>query len=519
MAKSPDAFRTISEVAEWLDTPAHVLRFWESKFTQVKPVKRAGGRRYYRPSDMELLGGIKKLLHDDGMTIKGVQKMLSEKGVKSVSALSQPVDMTAIEAEPALPEADEPLARIADTPHTDDTADRPTDESHDEEVASAGFIADAVPEEHSGHVVPFAPQKRATARDAEVPVSEDAAEETAAGPDAPETIADEADVPAPVDAGTTPDDADSIAASEDPATWWLGDDDVPAETPMDAPAEPTSLDPVGEPLDTAEPAEDAGPPTLAEEEPAETDIGDTPDVRDPDLTEDATAEGVEPEPGFPAEAVETGLTESPSELAQDPEMPEPLAEPDETVDEIDEAEDSDMEAPRTDEDVSQGELFPEAESPVPSFLSQTLADRLRDAGVGPEPQEDAASAEADPVVAESIGMSEPEPEEDAAGADTVEPLVEEPLTTLPETDDGDAADDDTAPAVDEEPLPTVPTTEEAEAAEPALAGASPGPPPEDDHAEPPPGPLFHVARIARLTPAQAAQIAPLAKRLRAHLEH
>ena len=92
MAKSADAFRTISEVAEWLETPAHVLRFWESKFSQVKPVKRAGGRRYYRPADMKLLGGIKKLLHEDGMTIKGVQKMLREEGIKPVAALSQPLD-------------------------------------------------------------------------------------------------------------------------------------------------------------------------------------------------------------------------------------------------------------------------------------------------------------------------------------------------------------------------------------------------------------------------------------------
>jgi DNA-binding transcriptional MerR regulator len=91
MAKSADAFRTISEVADWLETPAHVLRFWESKFSQVKPVKRAGGRRYYRPADMKLLGGIKKLLHDDGMTIKGVQKMLREKGVGHVSDFSQPL--------------------------------------------------------------------------------------------------------------------------------------------------------------------------------------------------------------------------------------------------------------------------------------------------------------------------------------------------------------------------------------------------------------------------------------------
>lgn len=90
--KSPDAFRTISEVADWLGVNAHVLRFWESKFSQVKPVKRAGGRRYYRRADMELLGGIQKLLHEDGMTIKGVQKVLRDQGVKAVSAMSRSVD-------------------------------------------------------------------------------------------------------------------------------------------------------------------------------------------------------------------------------------------------------------------------------------------------------------------------------------------------------------------------------------------------------------------------------------------
>lgn len=95
MEKSPDAFRTISEVADWLGVPTHVLRFWESRFPQVKPVKRAGGRRYYRPADMMLLGGIKRLLHDDGMTIRGVQKMLREEGVRHVSSFSQPLDTMA----------------------------------------------------------------------------------------------------------------------------------------------------------------------------------------------------------------------------------------------------------------------------------------------------------------------------------------------------------------------------------------------------------------------------------------
>lgn len=88
MEKSPDAFRTISEVADQLETPAHVLRFWESRFPQIKPVKRAGGRRYYRPTDVALLQGIRKLLHDEGMTIRGVQKILREQGVRHVASLS-----------------------------------------------------------------------------------------------------------------------------------------------------------------------------------------------------------------------------------------------------------------------------------------------------------------------------------------------------------------------------------------------------------------------------------------------
>lgn len=87
MDKSAEAFRTISEVAEALDTPAHVLRFWESRFPQIRPVKRAGGRRYYRPVDVALIGGIKHLLHVEGLTIRGVQKILREQGVRHVASL------------------------------------------------------------------------------------------------------------------------------------------------------------------------------------------------------------------------------------------------------------------------------------------------------------------------------------------------------------------------------------------------------------------------------------------------
>jgi DNA-binding transcriptional MerR regulator len=83
--KSPDAFRTISEAAAGMDLPQHVLRFWETRFPQIKPLKRGGGRRYYRPDDIELLCAIKRLLYDEGYTIKGVQKMLKEHGAQALT--------------------------------------------------------------------------------------------------------------------------------------------------------------------------------------------------------------------------------------------------------------------------------------------------------------------------------------------------------------------------------------------------------------------------------------------------
>jgi DNA-binding transcriptional MerR regulator len=85
--KAPDAFRTISEVADDLDIPQHVLRFWETRFAQIKPMKRSGGRRYYRPDDVDLLRGIRRLLYGEGYTIRGVQRILKEHGVKAVQGL------------------------------------------------------------------------------------------------------------------------------------------------------------------------------------------------------------------------------------------------------------------------------------------------------------------------------------------------------------------------------------------------------------------------------------------------
>ncbi len=94
--KAPEAYRTISEVADALDVPQHVLRFWETKFTQVKPLKRAGGRRYYRPDDVVLLQGIRHLLYGEGYTLRGVQRILREKGVRSVKAIGGTVTGEAI---------------------------------------------------------------------------------------------------------------------------------------------------------------------------------------------------------------------------------------------------------------------------------------------------------------------------------------------------------------------------------------------------------------------------------------
>lgn len=109
-AKSPEAFRTISEVAAEIGVEQHVLRFWETKFPAVKPLKRAGGRRYYRRRDVELLGGIRLLLRDDMMAIKGVQRILSEKGAAHVAALPasrglDPDGGPRAEPAPTIPEA------------------------------------------------------------------------------------------------------------------------------------------------------------------------------------------------------------------------------------------------------------------------------------------------------------------------------------------------------------------------------------------------------------------------------
>lgn len=97
--KAPDAFRTISEVAEDLELPQHVLRFWETRFSQIRPLKRGGGRRYYRPQDVDLLRGIRHLLYGEGYTIRGVQRILKEQGLRAVVASAQGVPVGPLPAD------------------------------------------------------------------------------------------------------------------------------------------------------------------------------------------------------------------------------------------------------------------------------------------------------------------------------------------------------------------------------------------------------------------------------------
>jgi DNA-binding transcriptional MerR regulator len=116
--KSADAYRTISEVAEGMDLPQHVLRFWETRFPQIKPLKRGGGRRYYRPEDIELLAAIKRLLYGEGYTIKGVQKLLKEQGAQGVARPSATPSPRPVAKPPPPPSAPQPRSDPPMRPET-----------------------------------------------------------------------------------------------------------------------------------------------------------------------------------------------------------------------------------------------------------------------------------------------------------------------------------------------------------------------------------------------------------------
>ncbi|SDI55728.1 MerR family transcriptional regulator [Aliiruegeria lutimaris] len=228
--KSPDAFRTISEVADWLGVNTHVLRFWESKFSQVKPVKRAGGRRYYRPADMELLGGIQKLLHEDGMTIKGVQKVLRDQGVKAVCAMSKPVEeedenvfATAPPAPAPAQEMESPtpseqpsapdLAAAADEPPSQPESDAaPEPEKPRQEEPSMPLFSHHTPSSAPG--TPSAPTELSAEND-QAPSTQESSETP------------EADIAAPPDSQAVPDSPAAAARPTAPVIAPLPARDIP----------------------------------------------------------------------------------------------------------------------------------------------------------------------------------------------------------------------------------------------------------------------------------------------------
>jgi DNA-binding transcriptional MerR regulator len=243
MPKSPDAFRTISEVAEWLGIQAHVLRFWESKFTQIKPIKRAGGRRYYRPADMLLLGGIKRMLHDDGLTIKGVQKVLREEGMNYVAAMSGPLDELAqaelgdagtstIDMVPPAPEIGESVVlpfeaarpAAADNETSAPQTDEPTDDSNTADQSAAPTKTD---------------DGRKADSSIEVPSKSQTAEHGASTP-TPDTSKGE-----PVsDIKTAPQDLENekVISESEPETTLDAASDITPRSPTSQPLETVSTD-------------------------------------------------------------------------------------------------------------------------------------------------------------------------------------------------------------------------------------------------------------------------------------
>ncbi len=125
MDKSPDAFRTISEAADELDLPQHVLRFWETRFSTIKPLKRGGGRRYYRPEDVLLLKGIRHLLYDQGFTIKGVQRILKDQGIRYVIGIGEGRPVEALQRQPDDSEPDDDFTTESAVIPEDDKTEAP----------------------------------------------------------------------------------------------------------------------------------------------------------------------------------------------------------------------------------------------------------------------------------------------------------------------------------------------------------------------------------------------------------
>lgn len=275
--KAREAFRTISEVADWLDVPAHVLRFWESKFVHIKPVKRAGGRRYYRPDDMRLIGGIKKLLHDDGLTIRGVQKILKEEGAKHVIALSPPLDTNLIDTGPKKRTSRKPARALEKEPvQTTPIPEPPEPKSEpaapqEPPAVEEPLLAEQLDLDIEDKLVPSpAPLiERAQARNTEDGMEPESALKRALS---------EPIFPLSEDPNSSP-----PAAQDSPSNTPSQEDDIPVIQNLLEPAPQTNTknDPEKSPTPEEQPAtEESAPENLAKENVAPKDVAPPPDLSD-----------------------------------------------------------------------------------------------------------------------------------------------------------------------------------------------------------------------------------------------
>ena len=219
--KSPNAFRTISEVSDVLDVPAHVLRFWESRFNQIKPIKRGGGRRYYRPTDVDLIRGIRTLLYTDGMTIKGAQKILREKGVRHVMELGSDAEISDIARD---------TAAVAEPPKAaTDAAEAPAFAGAVNEMAEPSAPAPTPPRDETfGDAMPEAPQEDPATEVSPAPAAPAAPEDDFGASfafeavedgyiDAPAPDGSVPDAPAPTSGAPVPVDPEADLSDPDPA--------------------------------------------------------------------------------------------------------------------------------------------------------------------------------------------------------------------------------------------------------------------------------------------------------------
>lgn len=327
MSKSADAFRTISEVADWLGVQAHVLRFWESKFTQIKPVKRAGGRRYYRPADMLLLGGIRKLLHQDGLSIKEVQAILRDHGISHVSDMSHDLDADG-------PEEDNAAAPVTAHPKADNSAP-PAD------------------------VMPNAPVSQRDP-DPEIEI-------------APQVPLDAAPAPESVQNDIPPQALDSEGATKVPEVEAADPDPLLDEGPLTGEIQTSPTD-EGTLPDTSMIEETPANPALAEVKAAETAPSD------PEITSALDSADSAPE--------QVALSDTPPPLTATPVEAAPSAAAEPPVEDVEQEEPQQM---HMELDAPGASPTPEPAAPVQASAEQLPAESSGPAPIAPTPATEAAS--------------------------------------------------------------------------------------------------------------------------------